>query len=315
MRQRVRSRPGSWLAAAILLALGQLSCGTMFDVGLELKFGEGGSGTERGSSAPLPLGSWTRDNLNCSAGLCERWYEIEIDEPGMLRVDVYAPVGPGLPDCELRLEDDDGNLLEARTGRVQTQRRLRYESEDGGTYLLRVAAKSPEDELFDFEVVAEVREPGPRKPAVVSRPKPEPRPSPRPDIPLAKMPQKDDGEPEESTDVDVEPIPEPTPVGPVVGPAEPPPPEPEWVVAEVLDVEEEDGRPTAVMLEAGLPDGVATGMRGELFEGDQVIGTIAVLDVYPTGCRARIVGELVAPVSFDTLSRIEIPAPRPTSGN
>ena len=63
MRQRVRSRPGSWLAAAILLALGQLSCGTMFDVGLELKFGEGGSGTERGSSAPLPASAAMTNTL------------------------------------------------------------------------------------------------------------------------------------------------------------------------------------------------------------------------------------------------------------
>ena len=59
-------------------------------------------------------------------------------------------------------------------------------------------------------------------------------------------------------------------------------------------------------------------MQGVLFEGDVVIGRIEVVDVYPTGSRARILGELSAPVSFDTFSRIEIPqgpdGPPPQTG-
>ena len=79
------------------------------------------------------------------------------------------------------------------------------------------------------------------------------------------------------------------------------------MIAEVLDVEETDGEVSAVMVEAGAPDGMRPGMQGELFEGDTAIGEIEIVDVYDTGSRARIVGPLSAPVSFDTLSRIAIP--------
>jgi hypothetical protein len=106
-------------------------------------------------------------------------------------------------------------------------------------------------------------------------------------------------------------IPEPAPE-PVPEPVVPAPRR--WIVAEVLDVEEASGEPFAVMIEAGEPAGIREGMRGELVEGDVVIGTIEIVDVYPSGSRARIVGPLSAPVSFDTVSRIPLDAPNPPDG-
>lgn len=318
MRDRRRaSRGPSWAvtaAAALFLA----SCQSDFFSSLTAGLGAGSSGAERTDAVELPLGSWTRDSLHCAEGRCERWYEIEVNRPGTLRVDVYAPVGKGLPDCELSLETETGEALPARVGRVQTRRRLRYEGE-AETYRLRIASAGQSQELFEFEVVAEVREPE-SKPAAATPAKPPARarpvakPSPRPEIPIAKPP-----EPAES-EASALPAPEPEPPPPteppppqelVTLPEPPPPPGPIWVVAEVLDVEEAGGTTTAVMLEAGAPDGISPGMQGELYEGDTVIGRIEVVDVYPSGSRARITSRLTAPISFDTLSRIEVPPGTP----
>jgi len=231
----------------------------------------------------------------------------------MLRVDLYAPVGQGLPDCEMRLETWDGEPLSVRTGRVQTQRRLRHEA-DEGTYRLRVVSKGNQ-ELFDFEVVAELRK-GEKKSRTAGTKKKQSSPQKKkqqtksskpPDIPVAKLPTPPDADELEQPVVE-EPV-APPPPETVAEPIEELPPEPQavWVVAEVLDVEEADGEPTAVMIEAGAPDGIVPGLQGELYEEDAVIGQIEVVEVYPSGSRAKIVGPLTAPVSFDTLSRIQIP--------
>jgi hypothetical protein len=307
MRDRYRAHPGPWLAAVILACVTQAACQTsmseMFDMdGPDL-------GDMPDSSVSLPLGSWTRDNLHCEIGRCERWFAIEVDQPGMLRVDVYAPVGDGLPDCELSLETEDREALNARTGRVKAQRRLRYEAPEPGIYRLRLASKGSSQDRFDFEVVAELSH-SKKAPSAVATTRRQPAREPeRPDIPMAKRPQPSVVDP---APTELQPTEAPESIGPELAPsiAVPPPPEPVWVVAEVLDVEETAGRPSAVMVEAGVPDGIGPGMQGELFEGDAIIGRIEVVDVYPTGSRAKILGELSAPVSFDTFSRIEIPNPQ-----
>jgi hypothetical protein len=196
----------------------------------------------------------------------------------------------------MQLETEDGDLVAAHTSRVQTQRRLRHET-GPATYRLRIVSKGSRD-LFDFEVVAELRkQAAPAKsPPRRARTKPAPAPgaSTPPDIPLATTrPAPEKPKPDDALEAPLD--------EPIAGP------QPTWVVAEVLDVEKSDGKLSAVMVEAGTPDGIRPGMQGELFEGETVIGRIEIVDVYPTGSRARIVGTLSAPVSFDTLSRIEIP--------
>jgi hypothetical protein len=309
--------PGPWrglpLVAVLLLAFVTSCQGDLMSMP---SFGADNDAPGRDAAQLLPLGTWKRDNLHCAAGRCERWYEIEVSESGMLRVDLYAPVGEELPDCEMRLETWDGEPLSVRTGRVQTQRRLRHEA-DEGTYRLRVVSKGNQ-ELFDFEVVAEVRK-GEKKSRTAGTKKKQSSPQKKkqqkksskpPDIPVAKLPTPPDADELEQQIVEepvvpaeAEPVPEPI----EELPPEPPAPQAVWVVAEVLDVEEADGEPTAVMIEAGAPDGIVPGLQGELYEDDAVIGQIEVVEVYPSGSRAKIVGPLTAPVSFDTLSRIQIP--------
>ena len=177
MRDRRRASRGPSLAliaaATLLLSACQSDLLSSFTLAGEKR------GAERSSAVDLPLGSWTRDTLHCAAGRCERWYEIEVEQAGMLRVDVYAPVGRDLPDCELSLETEDGEPVPARVGRVQTQRRLRYET-GPETYRLRIASKGRSQDLLEFEVVAEVRAVAAEPPAAK-----QPRP-PAPKRPIAK---------------------------------------------------------------------------------------------------------------------------------
>ena len=284
------------------------------------------AGSGKSAPEPLPLGSWKTGWLQCNAGRCERWYEIDIRDEGTLKVDLYAPVGSALPDCEMELQTPEGEGLPATTGRVRTQRRLRH-SVEPATYYLHVTASGANQDRFDYDVFAQVDpdESGgsarPRTPpgathtttrptppsSLQSKPQstpqstPQSKPSSRPEIPLAVLP--DDESDAEGPGPDVEDADE----GPALEAEAPGVPAPQWIVAEVLDVEEEAGEPSAVMIEAGAPDGVREGMRGELVDGETVIGEIEVTDVYKSGSRARLLGPLSAPVSFDTVSRIPVP--------
>ena len=308
------------LALVALLSLFSAACES--DQLMSDLFGGGDveRGFKRSAPEPLPLGSWKSDSLHCEAGRCERWYELRVEQSGTLKIDLYAPAGSGLPECEMKLETSDGVPVSARTGRVRTQRRLRYETQPA-RYRLRIISKGDRG-LFDYEIFAQLsQERVKRTPAAApSRPPPK-KPRARPEIPVARRPppvvetetldaeafgaETRDAETDTTdTAADLE---EPTSPEAPVAAASAPEPEAVWIVAEVLDVEETAGVPSAVMIEAGEPDGVEAGMLGELFEGDEVIGQIEIVDVYPTGSRARIVGPLSAPVSFDTFSRIRVP--------
>lgn len=89
-------------------------------------------------------------------------------------------------------------------------------------------------------------------------------------------------------------------------PAPPPePPKPVFLLeTAILEVERDGGEPVAVLLEAGTGTGLQRGMRGELREGDTTIGEIEIVAVYAQGSRARIVGGLSAPITFDTRARV-----------
>ena len=68
---------------------------------------------------------------------------------------------------------------------------------------------------------------------------------------------------------------------------------------EVLGVEDEDGRVGFVLLDAGEPDGIEAGMRGDIEENGKVIGSVVVVEVFSTGSRAAVVGELTGEVGFE----------------
>ena len=61
----------------------------------------------------------------------------------------------------------------------------------------------------------------------------------------------------------------------------------------------------ALLVEAGTGTGMERGMRGELREGDLTIGEIEIIAVYAQGSRARILGGLSAPITFDTRARVK----------
>jgi hypothetical protein len=90
--------------------------------------------------------------------------------------------------------------------------------------------------------------------------------------------------------------------------SKPKPPPMIAVSAEVLEVERSDGEPAAVLLDVGSERGTAVGQRGELVDGDRVIGQLEIVDVYAEGSRAKIVGGLTAPISLNTSARIQQPA-------
>jgi hypothetical protein len=76
------------------------------------------------------------------------------------------------------------------------------------------------------------------------------------------------------------------------------------VTAEVLDVEEEGGVASFVLLDAGAPQKVVEDMQGQLREGDRAIGQIVIVEVYADGSRARVVGDLTGAVGIDTVADI-----------
>jgi hypothetical protein len=65
----------------------------------------------RGAATPLVFGDVMQGELDCNAGRCRRWYRFALGAPGELRVDVEAPVGEGVPDFDVRLEDTAGDML------------------------------------------------------------------------------------------------------------------------------------------------------------------------------------------------------------
>ncbi len=97
------------------------------------------------------------------------------------------------------------------------------------------------------------------------------------------------------------------PPPPPRAPAPPPKPEFEKVRSAVLQVERQDGRVTAVLLESGSGQGMRPGLRGSLVQGGRVIAQIEVIDVFPEGSRARVDGALAAPITASTMAEIDVP--------
>ncbi len=118
------------------------------------------------------------------------------------------------------------------------------------------------------------------KPSGETSKKPEPKPGPSEKI----IPRK----------------PEPEPATP----ARFEPPSPTYIESDLLEIERTGGKPVAVLLEAGASEGLRRGMVGELVDRGQVIGRLEIIAVYDEGSRARIVGDLSMPITFDTAARI-----------
>lgn len=69
------------------------------------------------------------------------------------------------------------------------------------------------------------------------------------------------------------------------------------VDAEVLEVEGSMAEPSGVLLDLGGNRGVYEGLRGELVEGDSLVGDIRVVNVYEEGSRASVALPLRRPIT------------------
>jgi hypothetical protein len=231
--------------------------------------GGGGLGSERKAARPLVLGEWYKESLHCDDGNCRDWYQIFLSQAGDLRLDVYSPTGSGLPDYTLILEDENERVLEELPPTGKSPRQVRRRLE-AGLYRVLLRSRNKDDERLHYEILAEFETPRPRKKSV-TRPRPA-RPEPTKPLPVK------------------------------------PAPEPIVVSAEVLEIEERDGQPSSVLIDAGKPQGVRAGLGGELVEKGKTIARIEVTDVYDAGSRAQILGPLEATITIDTRARIRIPA-------
>jgi hypothetical protein len=124
-----------------------------------------------------------------------------------------------------------------------------------------------------------------------------PEPPPKPPRPTST---KREREPRPSHEAPTKPIAEPEPAAP----ATVEPPSPIYIESDLLEIERSGGVPVAVLLEAGASEGLTRGMVGELLDRGQVIGSLEIIAVYDEGSRARIVGELSVPITFETSARI-----------
>ena len=96
--------------------------------------------------------------LDCAAGVCRRWYRLEQSTPGELQVDVQARTGRDVPDFDVRLEAEDGELLWGFAPTGSSPRRVRRVLGPGTYYLLLTSVGDVRGPLV-FEILARVGAP------------------------------------------------------------------------------------------------------------------------------------------------------------
>jgi hypothetical protein len=114
----------------------------------------------RESSQPLPQDAWTRGVLECPEAGCTAWYAISLAEPGALRVEVRAPVGPAVPDFDVRLEGPDGDVLWGYAPTGHSPREIERMLGAGDYYLVLEEIGDVRGTLA-YEVLASVTPSGP----------------------------------------------------------------------------------------------------------------------------------------------------------
>jgi hypothetical protein len=217
--------------------------------------------------------------LHCAKGRCENGYELAIAESGEARIEAYAPYGREQPDFGLRVEDASGKSV-ARSVRPHVRPRRIDKYLKRGTYRVLVYSLGSNLSELRYEVTARVAREG-RPVRVPEDPTPSEattRPKPEKDPPVADSPVVDS-----SADAG------------------------RRLTSEVLDVEEDGGVPSFVLIEAGETEGIQPGMKGQLLEQGARIAEIEVVEVFPDGSRARIQGDLGSPVdAMHTVAEITL---------
>lgn len=114
----------------------------------------------RASAEALLLGEWSRGALDCSAGECSRWYRLSLPVSGDLRIEIHAPSGPDVPDFDVRLEDEAGEMLWGFAPTGETPRKIQRMLGAGDYYLLLEGIGDNEGSLA-YETLARLEASGP----------------------------------------------------------------------------------------------------------------------------------------------------------
>ncbi len=217
----------------------------------------------RDGAETLPLGEWSRGVLHCGAGSCAHWYRFSVSAPGDLRIEIHAPTGPDVPDFDVRLEDEAGEVLWGFAPTGHSPRRIQRMLGPGDYYLLLDSIGENQGPLA-FEAFARLEESGP-----VFRPS-QPEGDPRG---LRQLPHRPEF----------------------------------WMGAEIVQVEGQAGFPSVVVLNGGAKDDWSLGYRGELIEGDHVIGTFELVEVGEDRSRGRLDAAPSDAITFETRARVRVP--------
>jgi hypothetical protein len=100
---------------------------------------------------------------------------------------------------------------------------------------------------------------------------------------------------------------------PASAPRPPPPPAPpqprfQTVSARIIELEGHAGSEQRVLVDKGSDSGVRAGARGRLVDGGRTLAEIEVIQVFPEGSRARVLGGMQGAVSAETRAEIQVPA-------
>lgn len=76
----------------------------------------------------------------------------------------------------------------------------------------------------------------------------------------------------------------------------------------VLEVDQGGAGEPSVLIDGGRSDGLRTGQRGRLVEGERTLGRIVVVDVFEEGARAKVEGRLSGTITAETVAEIEVPS-------
>ena len=226
----------------------------------------------RDTAEPLGLEQNVSGQLDCSAGVCRRWFRIEQPGAGELQIDIHATVGAqpgaqsgeGVPDFDVRLEDSSGQLLWGFAPTGRSPRKLRRLL-GPGTYFLSLRSIGDVQGPLAFEILARVVAAQPTLPGAGAIPSPTARRGPRrPEI---------------------------------------------WMDAEIVRVEGRAGLPSYVVLDLGRQDELRVGLTGELLENGAAIVAFQLVAVDDRSSRARLLGAPAAPITYATRARVRVPLP------
>lgn len=222
----------------------------------------------RGGAVLLEIGSPRFDGLDCRAGDCQDWYRVGLEEEGQLSLQIASAL-------DVRAGGVYSLLLESGTGQAIDSVQAGPGSQglsrrlQPGFYLvgLKAGETSP---AFGYTIEARF-EPVGRGP------------DPDPSLTTEDVPTAQVAPPEE--------------------------PEPVFVPvdAEILEVEGRMSAPDGILIDLGENGGAIEGLRGELLERDDFVGEIEIVDVYPEGSRARVLGGLRRPLTPSVRAVLHFP--------